>query len=80
MRFEWDARNTSHIEEHGMLPAEVEAVYAAPDFEARRRGWTLRWTGHGTVGGHLYRLVFTQVAEDVVRPITCHRCNRRRYP
>lgn len=80
MRFEWDALNIEHVAAHGLSPADVEAVYAAADFEFQRRGWTLRYTGHGTVDGVLYRVVFNQVAEDMLRPITCHVCDEKRYP
>lgn len=79
VRLEWDESNMSRIAEHGLSQKDVEAILAAEDFEVRRRGQRLRYTGHGTVDGRLYRVVLVQVADGMMHPITAHRCNRREY-
>ena len=78
MRFHWYHENIAHIARHGLNTAEVEAIFAAEDFEfdhAIPRG---RYLGEGTVGGKLYRVVFTLPGDDEVLVITAHRSRRRK--
>ena len=78
MRFHWHRENITHIARHGLNTAEAEAIFAAEDFEfdhATPRG---RYLGSGTVGGKLYRVVFTLPGEDEVLVITAHRTRRRK--
>lgn len=78
MRFHWYPENVAHIARHDLTSSDVEAIFRAKDFgfdHATPRG---RYLGEGTVGGKLYRVVFTVPVEGEVLVITAHRIRRTR--
>ena len=80
MRFHWYPENVTHVARHGLIPDDVEAIFRSKNFGfegAIPRG---RYLGAGTVGGKLFRVVFTVPAEGEVLVITAHRISRSRKP
>lgn len=77
MRYEWTAWNTEHVARHGMTTAQVEAIFAAEDFQVVAITG-IRATAFGTVNGIRYKVVFmkTEHPEPTIYPLTCHRAKR----
>jgi len=79
MHFIWDAHNTAHLEEHGVLPNVAEAIFFAHDRKiiesAQGSG---RYECEGTFRGRMYRLVFTAISDEELYPITCFPIRRRK--
>ncbi len=78
MKVIWTEQNAAHIARHGIDLVTVETVFAADDTVILAGQPKGRWVAEGTVGGALYRVVFTQSGPDEVYPITAHRISRRR--
>ena len=78
MRFHWYPENVAHVARHGLIPADVEAIFRARYFGFRQSLPKERLEGEGTVDGKLYRAVFTQPGPNEVLVITAFRVRRRR--
>ena len=77
MIYEWDAANRSHIEAHGVSPADCEA--ALEDKNAYTVPWPsyeLRWRTAGRSGARRL-LVFWTVRGQAVRVVTAWWIGRR---
>lgn len=68
--FEWDEGNVPHLElGHGILPKEVEEVFACrPLYRRTKKG---HYVAFGpTLGGRYLTIIFERKPEGIVRPIT----------
>jgi uncharacterized DUF497 family protein len=75
--YEWDAANRSHVESHGVSPADCEA--ALEDEKAYTVPWPSyepRWRTAGRSGGRRL-LVFWTVRGKAVRVVTAWWIGRR---
>ena len=80
MKMVWVSRNIEKVEAHGVTPAEVEAVFDAPDWIQGPSELPHRIIGEGTTPqGRLLRVIFAETPDGPF-PITAFpiRPNQRR--
>jgi hypothetical protein len=72
IEFAWDDRtgeNVDHIAEHGLIPADWEALFhSAPDHDHDKEHSEL-WVAEGRLRGQLYRIVYNIFDGTVIYPI-----------
>jgi uncharacterized DUF497 family protein len=82
MKLVWVSRNIEKVEAHGVTPADVEAVFDAPDWATAPSERPYRTIGEGTTPeGRLLRVIYAETEEGPF-PITAFpiRSRQRRTP
>lgn len=75
--FIWQPWNTEHLARHGATPELAEAVFYAPDFQARPMN-PPRWEGFGTVDGKSWKVAYIRSGEAELYVLTCFRIHPSR--
>ena len=68
----WTSVNLAHIAEHGVTMDEVEQVLEAPELLTNSRSTGLPLVLGYTTSGRLLAVIFEQIDEATVHPITAY--------
>jgi hypothetical protein len=79
MQFFWDEVNEAEIAAHDVDKHTLEAIFYSNDFGySPHPTIPNRWTGEGSVEGHLFRIAFSKTFPEGIRITTGFRISRRR--